>query len=168
MDNHVGTHLDAPLHFCQNGTSVTDYPADFWRSQHVSLVQGTPEEIPRLLETVSPDCEVLLLKTGFEKYRGTEKYVFDQPVIPASLAKQMRHALPRLRFFGFDMISLTSLKDREMGRTAHREFLCEHEILLIEDMRLEELKITPNQIVIAPLFVENWDGSPCTVFAYVD
>ncbi|GAF94079.1 unnamed protein product, partial [marine sediment metagenome] len=28
--NHLGTHIDFPYHFFQNGQTVEDFPTDFW------------------------------------------------------------------------------------------------------------------------------------------
>jgi arylformamidase len=73
---------------------------------------------------------------------------------------------PKLRLFGFDMISLTSKLDRPEGKEAHLNFLIENQILILEDMNLENLFTCPNKVIVAPLQIENSDGGPCTVFAF--
>ena len=30
MENHWGTHVDAPYHFFDDGRKITDYPPEFW------------------------------------------------------------------------------------------------------------------------------------------
>jgi len=36
--NHLGTHIDVPKHFFDNGMTITDYPANFWFCNQVQLV----------------------------------------------------------------------------------------------------------------------------------
>ena len=30
FNSHLGTHIDFPLHFYENGKSLNDYPASYW------------------------------------------------------------------------------------------------------------------------------------------
>ena len=73
--------------------------------------------------------------------------------------------MPYLRVFGFDMISLTSKLDRAEGKLAHIAFLIENVILVLEDMNLEILSITPSTVIISTLQLEGADGGPCNVIA---
>jgi len=72
---------------------------------------------------------------------------------------------------GFDAISLTSFQHRELGREAHRAFLCPHKthnpILIIEDMHLEKLTHTPASVICGPLMLKDADGVPVTVIAEI-
>ena len=64
------------------------------------------------------------------------------------------------------MISLTSKLNRSEGRLAHLSFLIENDILVLEDMNLLNLEYAPNEIIIAPLPINNADGVPCNVIAF--
>lgn len=168
MNNHTGTHIDTPLHFCKSGKSIDQYPADYWFSNHVHLIQCKTDEIITHLEHTPKNTEVLLIKTGFENFRNLDQYVFTQPPISSELAPKLKSELPKLKFFGFDMISLSSALNSEMGHAAHKSFLCDYDIMIIEDMHLTELKSSPRSIIISPFIFEKFDGAPVTVFAYVD
>jgi kynurenine formamidase len=57
-----------------------------------------------------------------------------------------------------------------MGRIAHKNFLADQDILIIEEVDLRKVDKTSqfNQVIIACLQLENADGAPCTIFANID
>ena len=125
FNNHIGTHIDFPYHFSENGKKSSDYNSDFWYDEKIGFLDCSVENIIKNIHLLDKDIEFLILKTGFSKFRGQERYWKDQPVIPASLASILKNSFPNLKFFGFDMISLTSKRDREEGKNAHIKFLIE-------------------------------------------
>ena len=163
---HIGTHIDFPYHFSNEGKKSNDYPASFWIFHKIGLLNCTIEEVESKLDTLAADIEILILKTGFGANRHKEIYWSGQPVIPAKFATLFKYKFPKLRVFGFDLISLTSKLDREEGKQAHINFLINNDILIIEDMNLSDLGNTPNNIIVSPLQIVGGDGVPCTVMAY--
>jgi kynurenine formamidase len=164
---HINTHIDFPYHFDDNGKKINQYAAINWIFNKVGFVESTLEDIENQIANLPLDIECLILKTGFEQYRGLEKYWKEQPIINAALASNLKSKFPNLRLFGFDMISLTSKLDRSEGKRAHLAFLVENDILILEDMHLAFLDQTPKQIIVAPLQIDNADGVPCTVLAFI-
>jgi len=164
--NHVGTHLDFPFHFNNNGKNSSDYSADFWIFRKVGFLNCSIAEVPANVRQLPSDIELLILKTGFGEKRHDEVYWKAQPIIPASFAPLFKSHFPNLRVFGFDMISLTSKLDRSEGKKAHLAFLIEEDILILEDMKLDELDVTPNKVIISPLQLKSVDGTPCTVISF--
>ncbi len=166
--NHTGTHLDAPAHFIERGLSVTDFKASDWLFNRVSLVEIVNTEPGYIIKAKDikniGDCQLLLIRTGFEKYRSEEIYWQNSPGLHPQLAGHLREKCPSLKGVGIDFISISNLNNRELGREAHKAFLGDN-IFLIEDMKFSELKGTPDLVIVAPLLVETSDGSPCTVFA---
>jgi kynurenine formamidase len=164
--NHVGTHIDFPFHFDENGLKCQDYPASFWVFDKVGFLNCRVEELPEKIKEISNDVEILFLKTGFGKLRGSEEYWKEQPVIPSSYGDLLKSAFPELRVFGFDLISLTSNLNKAEGKEAHLNFLIKNKILILEDMNLENLIEIPSKIIVSPLQIINADGVPCTVIAF--
>lgn len=163
---HVGTHIDFPLHFSNNGKKCCDYPASFWIFKKIGFLNSSVEDIQSKIETLPDDIELLILKTGFGNKRGTDEYWASQPIISSTLASLFRLKFPKLRVFGFDLISLTSKLDRAEGKKAHIEFLINNDILILEDMDLRFLEATPSLVVIAPLQIQIADGVPCNVLSF--
>ena len=166
--NHTGTHLDAPAHFIEKGLSITDFKASNWFFNRVSLIEIISTEPgyivrPEDIKDIS-DCQLLLIRTGFEKYRSEEIYWRNSPGLHPQLVGYLKEKCPSLKGVGIDFISISNLNNRELGRKAHIAFLGDN-IFLIEDMKLSELQGAPDVVIVAPLLVEKADGSPCTVFA---
>jgi arylformamidase len=166
LPGHVGTHIDFPYHFSDDGKKCGDYPASFWVFNKIGYLKCAINEIEKDIERLSSDIEILIVRTGFGKKRGFTEYWSSQPVIPSSLACIIKKKFPNIRVFGFDLISLTSKLDRIEGKNAHIEFLLKNEILILEDMYLENLETTPSTIIIAPLQIYDADGVPCNVISY--
>ncbi len=173
--NHLGTHIDMPFHFCQNGKKVTDVNADYWIFSQIELLDipcdknqiiGINDIAPLML---NKDMEILLIKTGFEKYRGSEDYWKNNPGISPDLADYLRAEYPRLRTIGFDFISLTSYQNRALGKKAHLSFLNNEKfpISIVEDMKLSDSPHMFNNLIISPLLMIELDASPVTIFAEI-
>ncbi|HYX35376.1 MAG TPA: cyclase family protein [Oligoflexus sp.] len=188
MLNHIGTHVDAPYHFDEQGKKLTDYSADFWVCRNILLIdlQGIAHNQLidlALWQTLAPPIDegtdLLLIRTGFEKYRANQSdespYIFKGPGLHPDLCEYFRKTTT-IRMLGFDFISLTAFAHREPGRIAHRMLLgpldrdaipfTREPILIIEDMSLRHLEGSPKMVVIAPLMIENADGGPVTAFVY--
>ena len=117
------------------------------------------------------DAELLLLKTGFHKYRDKEEYWKNNPGVSIEFVKWLKQNFKNLRVIGMDFISLSSWQHRDAGREVHKILLDpKKSILPIEDMNLSKIGVDTvfNKVIVAPLMVNKSDGTPCTVFAEVE
>ena len=87
MNNHIGTHIDFPNHFSNEGKKSSDYPPSFWVFNKVGLVNCKIEDFLTKIKNLNSDIEILILKTDFGLVRDTDIYWKSQPVIPSSYAK---------------------------------------------------------------------------------
>jgi arylformamidase len=188
LSNHIGTHIDAPRHFSDDGVCIDHFSADDWVFKRTLLLEiplgaGQLLSEDQLAEALSHAdspisspanfmIDLLLIKTGFEKYRGRDLYWSANPGVAADVGSLLRQQFPSVRAIGFDFLSLTSAHHREVGREAHRAFLdpsrAGKPVLIIEDMHLQYLDHSPQEVVVAPMRVQNSDGAPVTVFAKID
>lgn len=176
MPNHIGTHIDAPKHFFDNGKTIDQYLASFWifssvRLVDIPLVAGEFVKVEHLEGRLDNETDCLLIRTGFEKWRGERIYWERNPGVSAEVGSWLKNNYPKVRILGIDTISVSSWVNRPIGREAHRALLSgADEILLIEDMRLSELESSSciNEIVVAPMLVSNGDGAPCTIIARIN
>lgn len=172
VSNHLGTHLDCPYHFDQQGAKVTDYAADFWFCRKISLVEVPETELLIDLEKyksqIKPESDLVLVKTGFCHKRSEQIYWSANPGISANSAEFLRSHCPAIKFLGMDFISLTSYLNRDEGKKAHQAFLKNKEkpILILEDMDLRGLFNSPREVLISPLRISDADGGPVTVFSW--
>lgn len=72
---------------------------------------------------------------------------------------------------GMDLISVSSQLNRPAGRAAHRAFLDPEgegePVRLIEDMALQDCPGQLACVFVFPLLLEDADGAPVTVCAFV-
>jgi kynurenine formamidase len=174
--NHIGSHIDMPKHFFDNGKTLTDYRADAWFFNKIQLI-----EIPRnkatligphdIMPSLHPNIDLLLIRTGYEKYRYQKKYWNDNPGFEPEVATCLRKTNRKLRAVGFDFLSLTAWQNRDVGKIAHKNFLKktndQQPIWILEDLSLTNISSDIIKVIIAPLFVFGANGSPVTVFAKI-
>lgn len=179
FSNHLGTHLDFPRHFVEDGRTIDDYPLDSFIFCRVGFVDLGELDGGRIITwqdleaaDLPAEIELLLIKTGFCHKRNLPAYWQENPGFSPDLADRLREAFPALRLLGFDSISLSSFSHRDLGRQAHKRFL-DHQrpILPLEDMDLSRLNNSSSplkQVIVAPWMMREADAVPCTVLAEID
>lgn len=174
--SHYGTHIDFPNHFDNGGKTGTEYQANsfIFNQAQLTVIMELKQELlielkDLVLETIPVNTELLIIKTGFTDKRMKDEYWSHNPGFAPQLAKDLKKKLPELKAIGFDSISLTSYQHREIGRIAHREFLVNNDLLIIEDMDLSKIDehTTINTVIVSPLRFKDADGTPVTVFAQI-
>ncbi|MFZ5947124.1 MAG: cyclase family protein [Stygiobacter sp.] len=178
FSGHIGTHIDYPFHFCNDGRKSSDYSAGeliFFKIGFAEIDMTANDNFiieKQMFQNInlSSDIDFLLIKTGYCKFRKDEKYWQFNPGFHPNLAQYFKRKFPSIKAIGFDSISLSCYQKRELGRLAHKKFLCENDILIIEDMNLSEICVKSNikKLIAAPLLIENVDGVPVTVIAEIE
>lgn len=172
--NHVGTHVDLPSHFDNEGKRLEDFSASDWVFHRPHLLTLTVNENQiiepiEVFDSIPKDCDLLLLKTNFQKFRHLNVYWEKGPGLSPDLGKWIRKNRPSIKVVGFDFISVTSYSNRPLGRVAHKEFLGTHgqgePLRVIEDMKLDLISTNPIKIIVAPHLVRGADGAPVVVLA---
>ena len=133
--NHLGTHVDLPFHFYSTGKKIEDVEPAFWVFKHIAIIEIpcsdnyliTPEDIAK--HDIDHESEIILIKTGYEKFRNDKKYWKSNPGILPEVASYIRERYIHVRAIGFDFISLTSFQNRSVGKEAHKAFLIQKKIL---------------------------------------
>ena len=176
---HIGTHLDMPYHFFENGQTIEDFDIDFFQFENVLFFDINPtslivnmELIQELEQVVDKSrYELLIVKTGICHKRSQDDFWDKNYGFDPSLAEYFRSKFPNIRVFGFDSISVSSFQERMLGREAHKAFLDPKKpILLLEDMDLTPLnhKTIIKKVTIAPMRIAKCDGLPCTVIGEIE
>lgn len=176
---HIGTHLDMPYHFFENGQTIEDFNIDFFSFKNILFLELEPkdliikDEFIEKLENVKNKeiYEILIVKTGICHKRDSVEFWESNFGFAPEIASYLREFFPNIRVFGFDSISVSSFQNRLLGREAHKAFLNpKNPILLLEDMDLtlvdKNTKIS--KVIVAPLRIAKCDGIPSTVIAGVE
>ncbi len=170
FSNHLGTHVDAPKHFIQEGKTVDNYLAEEWVFESPLLldVKANPGQIiePKDIEVKHKNdkTDLLLIRTQFEQYRESEIYWKENPGISPELAVHLINLFPSLQAIGLDTISLSSYQHRQVGRLAHQAFLNKG-LRIFEDLALAKVN-NLQQVIALPLRFADADGAPCSVVGW--
>ena len=176
--NHAGTHVDGPFHFNPAGRKIADYDMNELVFTRPAILDAPlapsqlimPEALAGL-DAVRPDCDILLLRSGFGARRGdAQVYVNEGPGFSAAAARHILERLPSLRALAMDFISAAAVAHMEEGCEAHRVFLgCagygDRSVLLIEDARLPMDLPVPSRLILAPWLFAGLDSAPCSLLA---
>jgi len=175
LNSHMGTHIDVPKHFFDDGFTITDIDASFWVFNSPQLIDhscrdGELIKVADVEGKLNYDTDLLLIRTGFESHRKSSRYWKKNPGISPNFARFLRNDFPNIRAIGVDSISITSWMHRKTGKEAHTEFLNPEypgsPILIIEDMSLAIIKDNLKSVIVLPLRIENADGAPVTIIGY--
>jgi arylformamidase len=174
IHTHYGTHVDAPYHFDKEGLKITDFDVNDFHFKHpVTIDIGggenqpiTPKDI-KAFEDVIGDKDLLLIRTGFSRYRKDHQKYLNTPYIDIEAARYIIDQFPKLRGLGIDFVSILNRQWRAIGIEAHRILLgCYKKgrfLFIIEDMNLDFGERELEEVIALPLFVKDADAFPCTV-----
>lgn len=175
---HIGTHIDMPYHFYENGQTIEDYDANFWVFDKPFIVKIKPnnliirdELIEKLINIDDVGFDILIVKTGICNIRSKDQFWSENYGFHPDIYDYLIEHFPYVRVFGFDSISVSSFSDRLLGRETHKRFLNPNKpILLVEDMDLRAVDANTKlgKIIIAPTRISKCDGLPCTIMGCID
>lgn len=173
--NHSGTHIDAPLHFVEDGLALTEFDINDFHFTSPVLVDiplsdgqlVRPEHLEQFKELILPS-DLLLIRTGFCKHRASdpERYRLDGPGFSEAAAIYTVQNFPKLRCVGLDAVSLAAMREVEEGIKAHQVLLAGgRRFMIIEDMDLSGDLSGITEVLALPLLIAGIDGSQCTIVA---
>lgn len=175
FSNHLGSHVDAPRHFVDDGVTTESYEPNDWVFNKPIIIELeisdseiiTQEHIENICSEVD-DADLVLIKTGFEKHRNERKYWETPPGYAPELASFLSSKFESFSAIGMDTISISSYQHRELGRAAHDAFL-QNGFRIFEDLTLKALQNQTklSKVIALPLRFDNSDGAPCSIIGWV-
>ena len=168
--SHVGTHMDAPLHFAVNPQSIDEIPVQrFISLAWVVNLSGIAESSLITIDDMQPIAKKiqkghsLILRTDWSKRVGTKSYRDALPRISKELAEWMVEK--RIALLGVEPPSIANVNNiREV--TEIHTILMQNDILILEGL-VNLDKITKEQVTLIalPLKILRGDGAPARVLA---
>ena len=170
MHLHTGTHVDSPAHVLSGGRNLSDYNPDAFVGPALVLdftglnrpvIEAS--DLEGLFEPISR-AEFVLLRTGWDRWWGTEKYFGRFPVLSVEAATRL--AGFNLKGLGVDAISVDPVDSKDAP--VHKALLSRG-ILIYENLtNLGCLPAGLFTLVAAPLPAKGADGAPVRALALVD
>ncbi|HEX6258903.1 MAG TPA: cyclase family protein [Candidatus Saccharimonadales bacterium] len=129
INNHLGTHIDAPDHMLEKGALLSDYPVERFVCQAVCVdARGRAELAVDLLAGVEvSQGDAVLFYTGSGDNYKDPAYATDYPKISLQLAEYL--VSKKVNLVGADMISF----DHDEPYPIHKALL-DNDVLLIENL----------------------------------
>lgn len=167
MVTHLGTHVDAPLHFVKDGKTTASVDLSLYCGEAVCLQvpevpMDQPLDIAPVLEankTLIKKGDIIILSTGWEDRVGTAAY-FEFPDFDPSVGPLLESY--GARGIGFDLPSIDRQGDA-------------HQSVLGRDMSIIESLINLRPLIgkrfyfsAVPLKFGDGDGSPVRAYAVTD
>ena len=161
MGSHTGTHVDAPLHFVQQGLGVDEMPLDTAVGP-VRIIEIQDRESVKPEELARHGIrrgERILFKTinssrGWQSDAFIEDFVFISEKAASSLVES------GVIVVGIDYLSVGGFK--RDGSQVHRVLL-EGGIWIIEGLNLSRVSAGKYDMICLPLKLEGGDGAPARV-----
>jgi len=162
---HCGTHMDAPFHFFEDGTTIDQVPLDVCAGPAL-VVDLTPISAREPIdarhlqahESKLRDLRKLVLRTDWSKQWGRPEYFADHPVVTQEAAQFMVDCSVQL--VGVDFPSLD-----HPPFPAHVTLLSQG-IVIVENLtNLLAVQREIFNLVVLPLKITGRDGSPVRAIA---
>lgn len=187
VENHSGTHVDAPAHFLKNGRPIFTYDPNELIF-HKPIVFECPKKPDEIInpEDLAPllgnfeghdlDFDCVLIRTGFGKYRekDPEMYLTKNPGVAPETAHYLRLKLPKLRCLAIDTVSMSRYgRMQEMIDLHQTAFRTQEDmdkpLLFVEDLNLRAIEhgMILDELMVIPWQVEGIDSAPCTVLVKI-
>ncbi len=177
--NHSGTHIDGPTHVCEGYGDLSEYflPEGFFFTH--PFVLDIPCEDSHLISAedlmILPhgnrSCDLLLLRTGFQRFRtpDPERFRLSNPGMSVAASEWIVENCPNIRCVGMDAISYAAAEHVEEGIEAHLVLLRRSPpVFIVEDMNLDHDLTTLSSVTITPFLVEGLDSCPCTIVGEIE
>lgn len=162
LGSHAGTHVDAPAHTEPDGATLDAFPPERFSfdARLVDLRARSAGARIGVDDLPSVDCDLLVLRTGWDVHWGTDRYA-DHPALTPAAAAQCADE-------GYD-VGLDAPSPDPHGSAdlpAHRALLGANRLLLENLTNLDDL---PRRFRLHayPLALADADGAPVRAVAAV-
>lgn len=165
MATHTGTHIDAPAHLIEGGSTLDLLPLQRFSGRGVKIeCAGVDSLSLPFLEgyaSLLEEADFLLFYTGWQDNWGSESYYSGFPLLTMEAAVWLnRFSLSGL---GFDTPSADAVESVDLP--LHKQLLGSG-LLLIENLNhLDKIPSDGFTFFCMPLFISHSDGSPVRAFA---
>jgi len=159
--SHTGTHIDAPLHFIPDGSTISDMPLDATVGP-ARVIQIKDQKLIKVSELKKYNIkkgERLLFKTrnspaSYEGPKFLEDYVYFDNAAAEYLVEK------GVILVGLDFITIGNYKDVDSVNKTHTTFL-KAGVYILENCALGHVPPGEYELICLPLLIYNGDAGPC-------
>jgi arylformamidase len=156
---HNGTHVDAPLHFIENGTTIDHMPLEVMMGE-ARIIEIQDKEAIKPDELSMHDIragERILFKTRNSSLYSLGSFVDDYVYITNKAAVYLRDK--GVSVVGIDYLAVGSIRDMESLFEVHKTFLGSG-VWIVEGLNLSDVKPGIYEMICLPIKLTGGDASP--------
>jgi arylformamidase len=159
IGTHVGTHVDAPNHFLDDGATIDQIDLEAFVGPCRVVAIENPSAIERAdLEPHALDgVERLLLKTANSALHASPTFFEDFIALSPEAARYLA-GIESLRLVGLDYHSIAPFDTHESVQVHHA--ILGRSIVALEGLNLSGVEPGEYELIALPLRLEGCDGSP--------
>lgn len=157
---HIGTHLDAPLHYITNGEDVTKFNTELLIGgvKVISILNRREISASDLKNKQINKGDRIFFKTNNSSFNWiNEPFKNAFVALDESAARYL--AEKEIAMVGIDYISIASIENCNVVHT----ILLQKSICIVEGLLLNTIEEGIYEMICLPLFIETAEGSPATV-----
>lgn len=158
MDVHTGTHVDAPLHFLENGHTMATMPLDklVGRCYVVDCKDATVLSV-EVMGEVPLDAKKVLFKTSNSDSWKNPSHAFIETFVGLNKEAAQVLASRKMDLVGVDYLSIQGYREHP---DTHR-YLLKENVVLLEGIDLREVNQGWYTLYCLPVKLENIEAAPC-------
>jgi len=167
--SHVGTHIDAPVHFIPGARSIDQIPLERFTGPGVVVTVNKAAGEPIDVEDVKADVQagdIVLLHTGWSAKFGNDDEYQVHPYLTPELARLLVEK--QIKMLGVDCVNVEMpipIRPPDYGRPIHKTLLGA-EVLIIENLtNLDHIAGKGCRIYAFPIPYQGSDGAQARVVA---
>ena len=168
--SHAGTHMDAPYHFDVTDECIDEIPVErFISNAHVVTVEISQSQQLisvsdfSVVDDVMQPGESIIIKTGWSKYLGTNKFRNDLPRISKEAAEWL--VRKQVNILAVEPPSVADVNNLPEVTLIHQILLGGNMIIVEGICNTEALNKSQVQLITLPLKILRGDGAPARVIA---
>ncbi|MDP2642157.1 MAG: cyclase family protein [bacterium] len=159
MNAHIGTHIDAPLHFIPRGTSIDKSPLDTF------IGPAFVAYLPKVKEITAKDLEALSLPKGVKRIlfktsnsllweKKVKKFKKDYVGLTAGAASWL--VKRGVKLVGIDYLSIAKFSEA----TVVHKILLGNSVYVLESLNLTGVKSGTYKLICLPVKVTDSEAAP--------
>ena len=157
--DHVGTHVDAPLHFIAGGRTIDKMPIDatMGRARVIEIKDPKSVTLKELMPHGIRRGERILFKTrNSDRCYKTDEFIDDYVYFDTDVATYLVDR--GVRVVGLDYISIGNYHDNKNLGDTHR-ILLEGGVYIIEGVNLAKVKAGRYDLICLPILLDKGDAA---------
>lgn len=162
MGSHAGTHIDAPYHFINDGSTVDAITIETFIGPCLVIEMDSEALIEETdLRKYNLDGYLrILIKTKNSKLWSKNVRSFDPNYVAVGIDAAQYLAERNIKLIGIDYLSIEAFHSD--GSPVHK-LLLKNNIIILEGLNLSGVKAGVYELICMPLNLHNCDGSPARV-----